>query len=453
MLLSRHGEDDTICVSAYGMKGGKFVVKEYFCNGVAEAASLIERSYKREEIGAIWTNIQRLKPGSPARRKDSVEAYTNILIDIDRRWRMIHEDGSVCQHPNNKDCGAFKANASDAEVEVLRGVAEKVNGFLSKLGDAVFAFSGNGFHISWRCVDGTYTGPRRPGYHWNPLEPKEGAELYKRLLNLLRRKFELPDLNMEIDVSLADETQVVTAWGTWNRKYPNLLERPQRQSKVLYMPSLPVEPVKKIDLELFLIENAPNGEETPEFGRISPNSGDDQLQADPEWLENYGVPHLIEHFRDYITYESEAYDKGGDVYHPITPCFCHEGEPDGRQHSHAKDCCIIEWADGGIGVSCFSRDFGLKTMIKRLNDKIIADGGQKYPFLIYQKTEEEIAAEQRENAEAAAALGVEAVPTPIGMVVLEHEKPEELFESKPQIELWKMPEIVCAAGWANKPKP
>jgi hypothetical protein len=39
---------------------GKFIVSERFCNGVDEAADLIERSYQREDIGAIWTNIQRL---------------------------------------------------------------------------------------------------------------------------------------------------------------------------------------------------------------------------------------------------------------------------------------------------------------------------------------------------------------------------------------------------------
>src|SRR5208283_8223 len=86
ILLTRHGANETICVSAYKVVNGKFVVSERFCDGVEAAARLIERSYMREDIGAIWTNIQRLKPGSNRRKKrETIDAYTDMTIDIDRR--------------------------------------------------------------------------------------------------------------------------------------------------------------------------------------------------------------------------------------------------------------------------------------------------------------------------------------------------------------------------------
>ena len=49
ILLSRHDERDWICVSAFKAVNGKFIVSERFCDGVAQAANLIERSYLRQD--------------------------------------------------------------------------------------------------------------------------------------------------------------------------------------------------------------------------------------------------------------------------------------------------------------------------------------------------------------------------------------------------------------------
>src|SRR5271154_1966644 len=237
VLLSRHGEHDTICVSAYKNVNGHFVVSEKFCAGVDEAAGLVERNFQREDMGAFWTNIQRLKPGSTARKKGvNIDAYVNITVDIDRKYKMINATGEyVVPDKDCVDCVALneekrkcekhtghKCNATDAEVEVLRKTAEEVAAFLTKdFGPFAFAFSGNGFHLNWKLAD---------------LDPVEGHKYYRRLLALLKAKFERPELNIEIDASLADDTQVVTVWGTWNRKYPDTPDRPQRQSQVLLLP-------------------------------------------------------------------------------------------------------------------------------------------------------------------------------------------------------------------------
>ena len=401
MLLTRHAPDETICVSAYRTVNGKFVVSERFCDGVDAAARLIERSYMREDIGAIWTNIQRLKPGSDRRKKgETIDAYTNLTIDIDRR--------------SKKDADGNKVNATDAEREVLRDVAEKISAFLSpSFGAPVFADSGNGVHLNWKLAD---------------IEPGDGQRYYRAILNLLKRKFESTDVNVEIDASLADDTQVVTCYGTWNRKYPEQPGRPQRRTNVLFMPDKQ-KPILDYELVIFLDEHkdadAPLAE--PKEKPSPPKSK--RQTADPEWLENYGVPHLIDFWSPLIAYEQDSYDKGGDTHHPVAPCPCHANE-DFHPHSHQRDCEIIEFADGGIGISCFSGELSLGQVIAKMN----AIKGENYPHRVFaEETDEEIAR----------AFGVEdadAVPTPVGEVCyrqggcqcgrvhVQYQKPVELFD-------------------------
>src|ERR1700751_4747689 len=93
ILLAKHGEDDTICVSMLKNSG----VEERFVGGVEAAARMIERNYEREDIQAFWTNLQTLRKGADARRKEQIEKYTNLTVDIDRKWKWIHEDGVFCK--------------------------------------------------------------------------------------------------------------------------------------------------------------------------------------------------------------------------------------------------------------------------------------------------------------------------------------------------------------------
>jgi RecA-family ATPase len=416
MLLSRHDATDTICVSVAmlrtaGKYDGDFKVDEHFCNGVDDAVDLIERTYQRDEISAIWTNLQRLIPGSKERKKHKIDAYTNIVIDIDRRVK--------------KDADGNKVNATEAERAVLLETANKIAAFLApQFGHATFADSGNGFHLSWRCWD---------------MKPDDGGEYYRELLAVLRHKFEQADVNMEIDVSLSDETQVVTVWGTWNRKYENTAERPQRQSKLLYLPAL-----RKIDYTDIMVICAENP--APKFvsqPKTAGANGSDKLRANPEWLENFGVPDLVDFFGEFIAYEKDGeYEKGGEIHHPITPCPCHKDE-EFHNHSHERDCEIIEYPDGGIGISCFSRDFGLRTVIAKLNQL----KGEKYPHRVYaEKPADEMIEELFDT------FGVQedkdAVVSPVGELCHEvncncgrvhvlPQKPPELFEDDKSFDLVK----------------
>jgi hypothetical protein len=394
-LLARHGLTDTICVTALKEVDGKNIATEHFCAGVDEAAALIERSYQREDIKAIWSNLQRLKVGSSQRKKEFIESYTSVLVDIDRK--------------SKKDAQGRKVNATEEEREVLLESANQVAAFLSpELRQPVLADSGNGYHLSWRIGDATDWGKGIP--------VEEAQKLYKRLLVLLKRIFERPDLNMEIDASLADETQVVTVWGTYNRKYPDLPGRPQRQSRVLSMPEHLLQvgsgakhavPVTASTIDIFLTVNQTDGASADAATEETRHAPKDKQRANREWLENYGVPDLIDFWSPEISYESESYDKDGEEHHPIAPCPCHEGE-DFHDHSHRRDCEIIVFPDGGIGISCFSRDFGLKQVIKKMNEI----KGEKYPHLVFEEPDPlkealefgaEVAEEGVEGAEEQAA--------------------------------------------------
>ncbi len=272
-----------------------------FCTGVDEAAALIERSYKREDIRAIWSNLQRLKPGSTKRKNETIDSYTNLLIDIDRK--------------TTKDAQGRKVNASEEERKVLLEAANQVAAFLSpEFGQPVFADSGNGYHLSWRIGDAMDWGKGIPA--------EQGQNVYTRLLALLKKKFERPDLNMEIDASLADDTQVVTVWGTYNRKYADLPDRPQRQSQVLSMPEHLLQvgnglkhamPVTAPTINIFLTINQTDellGDGVTEKTRPAPM---DNQKANHECLENYSVPDLIDFWSPQISYESDSYDKNGDT--------------------------------------------------------------------------------------------------------------------------------------------
>lgn len=370
VLLTRHGATDTICITALKEVDGKTVPAEHFCADVDEAAALIERSYKNPDIKAIWSNLQRLKPGSSQRRKETIDSYTNLLVDIDRK--------------NKKDAQGRKVNATDEERHVLFEAANRVARFLSPhFGQPVFADSGNGYHLSWRLGD---------LFEHKGIEPEEGRRLYRSLLRLLKQKFERPDLNVEIDGSLSDETQVVTVWGTWNRKYPDLPERPQRQSQVLSVaPHMKFflngeqkhpQVVTWVMIEEILLTN-PIENDVPIAEHKPAANGEkkrDKQRANQEWLENYGVPDLIDFWAPHIAYEAEPYDKADGEHHPIKPCPCHKDE-DFHEHSHEKHCEIIVFNDGGIGISCFSRDFGLKQVIKKMNEI----KGEKYPHLVFEE--------------------------------------------------------------------
>jgi hypothetical protein len=362
-LSLRHGANDRICVCAYTKNGdGRFHNQEYFVDGIDAAAQVIESNYKLPEVGAIWSNLQKLQPGATARSPETVDAYTNILIDVDRRV--------------NKNEQGEKVNATDGERAVLLEVANKIMAFLAYgefgWGKGVVADSGNGYHLEWAT---------------KPLDPTMGKEMYGRVLAVLRHKFESPDLNMQIDMSMKNETRVITVWGTWNRKYPHTEERPQRQTKILFSPRK-LTPLSESLIDLVFLENPIPGDQPKTNTR---KSGKDFPELNPDWLENYGPEHLCEWGLPFTPLNG-SYEKGGETHYRLDNCITSNKSSDGfHRHHQGANARQTELILGDtLGMECFSDDcteFGIGDWLRRLQEL----KGMKYPHRIFMDDAEELA--------------------------------------------------------------
>ncbi|MFZ0862054.1 MAG: phage/plasmid primase, P4 family [Candidatus Sulfotelmatobacter sp.] len=331
------------------------------CKGIDEATALVTELEQDPATKAIWTNLQQFKPNSEGRKKANCIAYRNVVLDIDRRMKT-DKDGN-------------KVNATEEERAVLLAKVEEINAYMktTPMGSChILADSGNGYHMNW-CME-SFEGM---------VTPEQSKKAYASLLALLRAKFESPDVNMEIDQSLADETQVVTVWGTWNRKYPNTPERPQRQSKVIYHRVTPIYPT---DLMMTLDTLKKEAKESGFVGEAAPASeasrGDYPVCTE-DWLENYGAENLIEWGSPFIELiGTESKDDG--EYYFYTPCLAHSNDKDGYEHDPsdaAKHSAIIEKADGGLAHSCWSQDLTIGGVIHKL-EKL---KGEKYPHQIFEQ--------------------------------------------------------------------
>src|SRR5580700_293272 len=75
-LSLRHAPNDRVCVGIYQRNGDeKFYLREKFVDGIGAAAALIEVSKNLPQVGAIWSNLQKLRAGATARSKETVESY------------------------------------------------------------------------------------------------------------------------------------------------------------------------------------------------------------------------------------------------------------------------------------------------------------------------------------------------------------------------------------------
>jgi len=315
-LSLRHGADDRICVGIYQRNGdGEFQLQQNFLDSIDAAQQVIVNHYLLSDVGAIWSNLQRLHAGATARREETVEAYVNLLVDIDRRDKsrpLLDAKGEPVLDAKGKP-KQERINATEAERDALLKVTRQIISFLIPyLGRGIMADSGNGYHLEWPTV---------------PPSPAEGRELYPSVLAVLAHKFESPEANMQIDLSIGNYTRVITVWGTWNRKYPHEEERPQRQTKILSFPRTP-RPLSANSIERVALENPIPAPVAKKKGK----SGD-LPEVDPDWLENYGPEHLCEWGMPYLPLVG-SYEKGrrdalllGQLHHHL---------PGGRRVSPAS---------------------------------------------------------------------------------------------------------------------
>ena len=315
-LSLRHHDKDRICISAAKPGSPRLFVEETFVNGIDAAVAVVERNMRDSTTLAVWSNLQMLKPDAERRVRENIVKYTNITIDLDRRIKT--------------DATGQKVNATDAEKEVLKDAGKKVITLLEPtFGQAIITDSGNGYHLTWATV---------------PLEPAEGKRIYGDLLAILRAKIESPEVNMEIDLSLADETQVVTVPWTWNRKYPEFEGRPQRQSKILSSPSRMV-PVGFGALELFIALNETN---VPEKKAAHQPFG---LGDGPLLHPNFDEEKWWKHYEPIFICVGER-----DGWQVLSVCpLTFTGKGKGTEYRHTGSICTgVRFDRGKAEFHCFS---------------------------------------------------------------------------------------------------
>ena len=173
----------------------------------AQAAEYAARQDATGNSSAVYINLNRLRPdveGAPPSKKD-IAAFTNLLIDIDRR-------------------GKDDMNASDQELAELLTfkdlAAEELN---TEFGTRpVEIFTGNGYGLIFRLEK----------------IPTGDEAIVKQVLERLRNKFDSRGPTAIIDTSVGDPQRLTRLCGTWNRKFPETEGRPHRRATLLIAPEL-----------------------------------------------------------------------------------------------------------------------------------------------------------------------------------------------------------------------
>jgi uncharacterized protein len=86
--LSQSFKDGDAIIISHTIIGGNGLVKHAF-SGIAAAAAHAESLDRDPAVTNIYVNLQRLRPGSIADKRQDVEAYAWFLVDIDRRNKPL----------------------------------------------------------------------------------------------------------------------------------------------------------------------------------------------------------------------------------------------------------------------------------------------------------------------------------------------------------------------------
>lgn len=171
----------------------------------AAAAEYAEEQAAEGRYTGIYVSLNRLRPGTTNAppRKEDVDVYTNLLIDLDRR-----DDNNTM--------------ASDEEREFLDNFADTVAAALrNELGTPPMKIdTGNGCGLIFRLPD----------------LPVEEQSTVQTFLKRLAVKFDPRDENVHIDAAVGDPQRLTRLVGTVNRKFAPAEDRPHRRVRLLSAP-------------------------------------------------------------------------------------------------------------------------------------------------------------------------------------------------------------------------
>lgn len=140
------------------------------------------------------------------------KATTSDNDIIARKWCLIDVD---CEKPSD-------TNSTDEEKELAKDVVNKVYKFLRDEGfeQPVICDSANGFHLCLRQA---------------MLSTKENSGTMEKFLKVLDMLFSTD--KVKIDTAVANPSRICKLYGVISRKGYNTKDRPQRESKILKIPT------------------------------------------------------------------------------------------------------------------------------------------------------------------------------------------------------------------------
>lgn len=359
-------DDETVAIGLLSSQGmihrfarDKNVIKEFVSE--SDAAGQYE---------GIYVNLQHHSGLRKGIKKEDIDRYKYLLIDIDR-W--VKTGLTVQQDQDRKAENELRPKdaklprlpylpASNDNLEQLKTVRDQVIDYLfEKLGTmpTIVAFTGNGWHVLY-ALEGILPGD----------EP-----ILSSCLSHLAQQFDTHEgSGVSIDRSTADEPQLVRLYGTWNRKGMASTGRPHRRSYILKHELQ--APVTREQLQAVTID-AQEDEATPAPAKDGYPELDDDF--DYNHLVDWVHEHLPEHLADLFEVENE-YDEGGIRHVTLFGCV-------NAGHKHRGDADKTQLLVGKtLGMKCFSDDCADLTIgpfLKKLWDLC----GEIYPYPIWKKKE------------------------------------------------------------------
>jgi len=359
-------ENETIAIGLLSSQGmiHRFATSK---QKIAEFAAGVDETGQYE---GIYVNLQHHCGVRQSIKKEDVDRYKYLLIDIDRKIKtgltvQQDQDRKVENELRPKDAKLPRLPylpATDEDLRQLTLARDEVSEYLfEKLGamPTIVAFTGNGWHLLY-ALDG--------------ILPGDKYILSNCLLHLSEKIDTNEGSGISIDRSTADEPQLVRLYGTWNRKGMASAERPHRQSYIL---KHEVQPrVTKARLQALTLDEQED-EATPAPAKDGYPELDDDF--DHNHLVDWVHEHLPEHLADLFEVENE-YDEGGIRHVTLFGCV-------NAGHKHRGDADKTQLLVGRtLGVKCFSDDCADLTIgpfLKKLWDLC----GEIYPYPIWKKRE------------------------------------------------------------------
>ena len=256
------------------------------CNIYFTLNKIDDACYSREQHDRIV-----VKPKSATSDKEII-ARDWILIDID------------CEKPSD-------TNSTDEEKAAARLIGNQVYKFLSDEGfnEGVACDSANGFHLLYRCA---------------MLNNEKNTETIKNFLQMLDILFSTD--KVKIDTTTFNASRICKLYGCISRKGSNTKSRPQRESKIIKVPS----EIKITPNEYFekVANMLPKKEQPNQSNRYSQESFDID-----EFIKKYNIQ-----VRN--TVQTSSYTK-----------YILEECPFDSSH-RAPDSAIFKMSNGSIGFRC-----------------------------------------------------------------------------------------------------